>query len=193
MTLRPDLTPTDDQLADGFQRLLKAFQPEAADPTFVVLKSHLLFEELLRDFLLKHLRHPETLQGARLSFAQLIKLCQGFASTLEPLDWRWRALNEINRLHNALAHEFESESIDTMVVRIVDLVGPEVGGEFPRIHEAPKVPNTGAVHPQVFALALIGLYASPAVRLGFDANFRFVADSARTEEVMAALRSRHAA
>lgn len=193
MTLRPDLTPTDEELAPGFERLWKAFQPDASDPTFLVLKSHLLFEELLRDFLSKHLRHPQAVHGARLSFAQVLKFCQALATTLDPSDWRWRALIELNRLRNSLAHEFVSESIDTIVARIVDLVGPEIGGKFPRIDQAPRNPDTGAAHPQVFGLAVIGLYSSLAVRLGFDANFRFVVDKQRSEEVFAILRKRNEA
>jgi len=75
-------------------------QPSTGDLTLLVLKAHLLFEELLRDFLKKQLRHPETIQGARLSFAQVLKLAQALASTLEPDDWRWKALVELNRARN---------------------------------------------------------------------------------------------
>ena len=193
MKLRPDLTPTDEELAPGFERLRRAFEPQAGDLTLLVLKAHLLFEELLRDFLKKQLRHPETIQGARLSFAQVLKLAQALASTLEPDDWRWKALVELNRLRNSLAHEFESESSEAIVERFVALVGPEVGGKFPRIDQAPKHPETGARHPQAFPLAVLGLYSVLAVRLGFDLNMRFVADRERTEQVLAAMHKPNAA
>lgn len=174
MNLRPDLTPTDEELEPGFERLRKAFEPQAGDLTLLVLKAHLLFEELLRDFLKKQLRHPEAIQGARLTFTQVLKLAQALATTLEPDDWRWKALIELNRLRNSMAHEFEAESTEKIVARIVALVGPEVGGEFPRIDQAPRHPETGVTHPQTFALAVLGLYGVMAVRLGFDLNMRFV-------------------
>jgi hypothetical protein len=193
MTLRPDLTPTDEELAPGFERLRKAFEPQAGDLTLLVLKAHLLFEELLRDFLKKQLRHPEAIQGARLSFAQVLKLSQALASTLDTDDWRWKALIELNRLRNSMAHEFESDSSETIISRIVAIVGPELGGGLPRIDLAPKNPETGGTHPQAFALAIVGLYAVLAVRLGFDLNMRFIADREQTEQVLVALRKANAA
>ena len=193
MNHRPDLTPSDEDLAQGFERLRKTFEPEVGDITFLVLKSHLLFEELLRDFLYKKLRHTEAIKGARLSFNQILKLAQGLASTLEPDDWRWNALIDLNRLRNALAHEFESEAINTLVERIVKTVGPEVGGNFPRIDQMPRHPETGGTNPQAFGLAVLGLYSVLAVRLGFDLNIRFVADRERSNQVLAALRKHNAA
>ncbi len=193
MKLRPDLTPTDEELAPGFERLRKAFEPQAGDLTLLILKAHLLFEELLRDFLKKQLRHPEALHGARLTFTQVLRLSQALAATLEPDDWRWKGLIELNRLRNSIAHEFESESSQAIVEKLVAIVGPEVGGEFPRIDHAPKHPETGATHPQAFALALLGLYSVLAVRLGFDLNMRFVADREQSERVIAAMRKPNAA
>ena len=193
MNLRPDLTPTDEELEPSFERLQKAFEPQAGDLTLLILKAHLLFEELLRDFLKKQLRHPEALQGARLTFTQVLKLCQALAATLEPDDWRWRSLIELNRLRNSIAHEIESESSQAIVGKIVAIVGPEVGGEFPRIDQMAKHPETGSTHPKAFALALIGLYSVLAVRLGFDLNMRFVADRERSEQVLAAMRKPNAA
>jgi hypothetical protein len=193
MTLRPDLTPTDEELAPGIERLRKAFEPQAGDLTLLILKAHLLFEELLRDFLKKQLRHPGALQGARLTFTQVLRLCQALAATLEPDDWRWRGLIELNRLRNSIAHEIESDSSQAIVEKIVAIVGPEVWGEFPRIDQAPKRPETGATHPQAFALTLVGLYTVLAVRLGFDLNMRFVVDRERSEQVLTAIRKSNAA
>jgi hypothetical protein len=189
----PDLTPSDDDLAPGIKRFMKAFEPEAGDITFLVLKSHLLLEELLRDFLSKQLRHPEAINGARLTFNQILKLAQGLASTLEPDDWRWTALIDLNRLRNALAHEFESEAINTLVERIVKTVGSEMGGTFPSIDQMPRHPETGGTNPQVFSLAVLGLYSVFAVRLGFDLNMRFVADRERSDQVLASFRKNNAA
>jgi hypothetical protein len=192
MTLRPDLTPDDEELASSFERFGKAFEPQVGDLTYLVLKSHLLFEELLRDFLAKQFQNPQALQGARLSFTQLLKLSQAAAATLEPDDWRWRALKELNRLRNAMAHEFEPDSIDSLMVRIVGIVGPEVGGTFPRVDQLPRHPETGAVHSQVFGLALHGLHAVLCVRLGFDANMRLLAERERASTVLNALRPSNA-
>jgi hypothetical protein len=189
----PGLAPSDDDLAPGLERFKKAFEPEAGDITFLVLKSHLLLEELLRDFLSKQLRHPEAIKGARLSFNQILKLSQALASTLEPNDWRWAALIDMNRLRNALAHEFESEAINTLVERIVKTVGSEVGGKFLRIDQMPRHPETGEINSQAFGLAAIGLYSVLAVRLGFDLNMRFVADRERSEQVLAAFRKNNVA
>ena len=179
---RPDLSPSDEELAPLLARLGSIFEPQAHDPTFLVLKAHLLCEELLRDFIAKQSKHPTALNGARLTFSQLLKLAQAFASTLDPNDWRCRALTELNRLRNSMAHEFEADSAEVIIQRFVGIVIPEVGGDFPTLEAFPRDPETGSFHPKAFALAITGLYAVLCVRLGTDVNLQLAIEGQRMSQ-----------
>ena len=180
---RPDLSPSDEELAPLLVRLGSIFEPQTHDPTFLVLKAHLLCEELLRDFIAKQSKHPTALNEARLTFRQLLKLGQAFAATLEPNDWRWRALTELNRLRNSLAHEFEADSAEVIIQRFISIVIPEVGGDFPKLEEFPRDPQSGSYHPKALALAIMGLYAVLCVRLGADVNLQLAIEGQRMSQL----------
>ena len=80
---------------------------EDMDAHTLVLKVHLMLERILRDFCSRAVEHPEHLQGARLTFKQIALLSRSldkFQSDVGPL---WPAVNHLNSLRNALAHELE--------------------------------------------------------------------------------------
>lgn len=179
--MRTDLTPSDEELEPFMTRFFELFEPRGDDPTYFVLKAHLLFEELLRDFVDKQFANPSALRGARLTFSQVLAIAQAAATTLPPDDWRWQGIRELNKLRNALAHEFDSAASQDAMSRLVAIVAPNIGGGFPKIEGLARDNKTA--HPAILGLVLTGLYAVLCVRLGFDANMRLSAERARANKI----------
>jgi hypothetical protein len=65
----------------GPDRFLSTITLQQGDPTFSILKAHLLFEEILRAHLELCLPNPRALAGARLSFAQVLALVRALSAT----------------------------------------------------------------------------------------------------------------
>ncbi len=111
---------------DSFDRYLKFITPVWGDPTYSILKAHLLVEELLRIQLRRVLPHPEALSGSRLTFAQLLALVRA-CSDVPPDYWCWVAVAKLNKLRNMLSHEAAptnmTEKLDEYVRYVVDNSG----------------------------------------------------------------------
>jgi len=102
--------------------------PETDDLTLVVLKGHLLIEELLIKLIHLSLPHAEYLDATRLSFHQLA--CVARASVLQASDPAWELILSLNSLRNDLAHNLESPRRDAHLQRIFQLdlqVQPDAG------------------------------------------------------------------
>lgn len=166
----------------GIDRFIQVITPNVGDPTYSVLRAHLLFEELLREFVAKQFAHPEALQGARLTFVQLLALARAAATTLEPNDWRWTALEKLNRLRNLLAHNIEAEVVVNKVQDLVTFVVREVGIPLPPPQAELPVdaspPTSGARYTSL-DMVLCGLHAQLSALLGFDAMNRLVEEAQR--------------
>lgn len=160
----PSLTKRD---RDHLERLLLLFKPATTDPTYLVLKSHLLAEEVLYRFIESQTHRPRALSEARLGFAQLVALCQAFHRCSKEDWWGWAALKKLNSLRNLLAHKLEPKDLrDRMVefsVFVADAIGATtdsaIGKEYKRL-------ATGGTHP--FVLGLVALHVAVSATLGFD-------------------------
>ncbi|UUZ69113.1 hypothetical protein LP414_04140 [Polaromonas sp. P1(28)-13] len=102
-----------------------------SDPTYSVLKAHLLFEEMLRDYLQVALPHPSALTGARLSFAQLLAVTKATAAHIAPDSWHWSAIVELNRLRNQLAHNLAPAEISRRIDSYIELIAAKGGMPLP--------------------------------------------------------------
>ena len=93
--------------------------PETDDLTLVVLKGHLLIEELLVELGHLALPHAEYLDADRLSFHQLA--CVVRASVPRESDPAWELILSLNSLRNDLAHNLESSKRDARLQQIFQL------------------------------------------------------------------------
>lgn len=179
-----ELVPTHEEVQPDLDRFLEVITPRAGDPTYSVLRAHLLFEELLRDFIAKQFPHPEVLEGARLTFAQVLALSKASAATLEPSDWRWEALAELNKVRNLLAYDLKSQNLRERVQRLTELVVRKSGAPLPEpsATTAP-IPTSQQRRYTALDMALINLFGVMAVRLGFDTRLRLILDSKRGAEL----------
>lgn len=152
--------------SDDFEQLLKVLAPAANDPTYLVLKIHLLAEEVLYDFLRKITLQPECLDEARLSFSQTIALAQAFTPHVLAEWWGWSALSKLNRLRNLLAHNLQPKNLSDKLVDFTAFVSHELGVTKEANTEVKKHFNTllGSGTPQ-FLLCLVGLHAHLTARL----------------------------
>jgi hypothetical protein len=78
------------------------------DESLLILKGHLLMESALRDYCKSKTINPEAFDGARLSFAQLLKLTQAFRGQLDGDSWVWSVLKNMNTLRNQIAHQLDN-------------------------------------------------------------------------------------
>jgi hypothetical protein len=160
----PRLPKTD---RDHLERLVRFLKPATEDPTYLVLKAHLLAEEVLYRFIESQAHRPGSLSDARLGFAQLVALCRSFHRFSKEDWWGWTALKKLNTLRNLLAHNLEPKDLRDRIVEfsvfVADAIGAttdsEIGKEYGHL-------ATGGTHP--FVLALVALHMAICSTLGFD-------------------------
>jgi hypothetical protein len=129
---RPVPTP---QWLTNLMRFMSHFPMRTRDVSALVLKGHLLTEELLRDFLKRRMTTPQHLLEARLQYRQCIFLAR--ALTISPQSWVWPGLEQLNTIRNKLSHALEPTKLDETVNQFVRLAQRHVpDGKFPEeMHE----------------------------------------------------------
>jgi hypothetical protein len=149
------------------ERLVQHLRPSDKDPTYLVLKAHLVAEEVLTDFLMRQAPNSRRIGEARLNFSQLLSLSRAFHRLRDDDWWVWASLKKLNSLRNLLAHNLKptdlTERIVDFSVFVADAIGATSESEIGRAYE--KLAMTG-VHP--FVLALVALHMSLSTSLGLD-------------------------
>lgn len=162
---------------------LQSVTPKRGDPTYSVLKAHLLFEELLRDAVLRELPHPEALNGSRLTFSQLLAIARASAKRIQPDHWQWEAVGKLNKLRNLLAHHLASSEVQKKMDELVEFIVAGFRAPLPS-PDGPKVGEPlqeGAPYYLAIDMVLVSLYGSLANSLGFDSKARLAADHERSD------------
>ena len=121
----------DDTKYSDLDPYLRHITPKQTDPTYSILKAHLLFEEMLRDYLNSALPNPSALDSARLTFAQLIALTRALSKKAPVDHWHWHAISELNKLRNMLAHNLEPAALGEKIQKYVDYVVRESDNPLP--------------------------------------------------------------
>jgi len=91
------------------EELQKRFTDEIRyvdDIAQVVLKGHLVMEDLMTEAIQTFLFHGDMIEDAQFRFAQKIALCRGI-STSEQSNGMWTLIAKINSLRNALSHSLD--------------------------------------------------------------------------------------
>ena len=92
---------------------------EDSDVITLVLRGHLVIEELLFAAVSAHCQDPEHLKNARLRFPQLVSVLRALEKIPAVPDRYWNALTELNSLRNALAHNLEPKDISMRAEKFV--------------------------------------------------------------------------
>jgi len=107
------------------------------DGTLLVLKGHLLIEEILYNEVSARLAHPEFLDKANLRFYQLLHLARAIfelptadEKRNKRIDIMWDGIEALNTLRNRLSHRLEPTDIENLLVRMrVNVSGKPVSLE----------------------------------------------------------------
>jgi hypothetical protein len=93
---------------DAFIAKMKEHFAEIDEITQVVLKGHLMLEELFNSILQKCLFNPEVLDACNLRFVQKMYLVRGFCISPHG-EGIWELVAAINALRNGIAHSLDRE------------------------------------------------------------------------------------
>lgn len=96
---------------------------KADDPTLLILKTHLMVEERLRDILPRICRAPDELQAARLSFHQVLCICRAVVGRND--DPAWGFVQRLNEVRNRMAHHLDPGNLDELLGSVVDKLGKD--------------------------------------------------------------------
>ena len=128
---------------------------EVDDLTLVVLKGHLLMEELLNDIIADFCELPEYVEEARLSFfhkSKLVRALSGQDVQGQPTDDPWRSLEALNSLRNQLAHHLEPKHLEQ---KIDQFIFARFGGKNMVKFESEKARREGLRKELIFLLGYI--------------------------------------
>lgn len=101
---------------------LRTFLTAPEDLISLVLRGHLVIEELLFTACSAYCRDAEHLKHARLRFPQLVSLLRALEKISAVPPSYWDALLELNSLRNSLAHQLEHKDIQGRIARFVGVV-----------------------------------------------------------------------
>jgi hypothetical protein len=153
---------------EHMSRYLDLITPKAHDPTYSLLKAHLIFEEMLRAYLKQILPCPDALAGTRLTFSQRLAIARSITPVAQVDDWVWKGVEKLNKLRNLLAHEGGGKDLANELPKFVNFL---IDAGLPPLPKADRL-VTGSQTP-VSGLYLgvdmvtIGLYYRLAAQLGF--------------------------
>ena len=112
------------------------------DESTLILKTHLLLEELLRDFCESSVSNPKYFRDARLTFKQVLLLVRSMAPVQShPSEWVWGSIGHLNTMRNLMAHAIEPDEVKygncrTAIMQAVNSAFPGPGAEAPDFHES---------------------------------------------------------
>lgn len=142
---------------DHYRQML----PKSDDLSLVVLKGHLIIEEMLYAIAQEHCANPAALEKAKLSFAQLHQLVCAL-SKLPIMDTCSPAIGLLNTIRNQLVHNLEPRELEARLAALQDMCSPE-GGVYPpgyvKPTELPRIAE-GCICFIIGQLNVIGIVAA---------------------------------
>ncbi|HIF5549479.1 TPA: hypothetical protein ACX3CU_004689, partial [Vibrio parahaemolyticus] len=136
------------------------------DMTALLLKGHLLAEEILREMLYLNLKKPEALkgsQGTRFDFHQVVCLVEATSNISESKNWIWSASKKINKVRNTLAHNLEPDGLDHRLSDFIKIVESN-SMDFMFIRERSKPSEFNPVKAALLALCSELSYLSESLK-----------------------------
>ena len=113
-----------DNISPDVQQKFEAFWQHmplnSKDEVAIVLKGHLLIEDVLRDYCHRNVTHADTLRKAKLTFKQTLLLAKSFRHSHSP-EWLWDLADRLNTLRNDLAHALSPAKYQERVAEFVRL------------------------------------------------------------------------
>jgi hypothetical protein len=115
-----DLPP---EVKERFKRF-DAHLPSLDDPTLIVLKGHLLAEEILENLIRARCCLPEALDGIEIGFFLKARLARALIGNSHPNglilpEDVWAMLEALNSLRNELAHALEPKKLEVKIKKFL--------------------------------------------------------------------------
>lgn len=97
---------------DSLEKFEQHLPTENAD--LIILKGHLLIEQLLDKYLYINLEQPNKLNNAKFTFSQKVALVSAMHHDTN-CDWLWCNIKKLNKLRNELSHTLERNKFIDMI------------------------------------------------------------------------------
>lgn len=87
---------------EKYDALAEKHQDGDCDNITLIVKNHMLFEELFRDYCIVNGGNPR-----KKTFYQVLSMARNFCPENKQCDWVWETIGKLNKLRNIVAHELE--------------------------------------------------------------------------------------
>jgi hypothetical protein len=123
---------------------LKKHLPIVKDPTVIILRGHLLIEDLLQSLIDEKLTGPKAIQDARFTFYQKLCLCRGFYGSVN--DDLWKTIETLNKLRNTISHKLPDETLLQKIDPVLKILFPSDYSDIPNdIYSKSKALRKGII------------------------------------------------
>ncbi|MGH9439733.1 MAG: hypothetical protein ACRD22_18100 [Terriglobia bacterium] len=139
-----ETTPEDDAFYADIRDLI-AKLPDSDEVTILILRAHLVIEQLVIRITESLVRNPEHLQKAtRLHFSTRLIFLRSLAKPLMHADASyWRSLESLNGMRNNLAHKLDApsfeSSVDTFIAETASILQLSFRPGFKGLHRTSKL------------------------------------------------------
>lgn len=99
-----------DGLADKVARLFDHLPVNVGNNDLLLLKGHLLVEEVLNELVEKVVPQPNSIKSAKLSYHQVLKIAESIYFQ-QDRQWMWGASEKLNKIRNLLSHNLEPKKL----------------------------------------------------------------------------------
>lgn len=118
------------QLLSDRQRFLDNM-PLTQDNDLIVLKGHLLIEELLVELIKEKLKYAEAFKEKGYGFIQKTRLAEALYRS-ESNEWYWKAIKTLNTIRNNLVHILDSDTLHKKLLNFVNYIETNSKEPYPR-------------------------------------------------------------
>ena len=96
--------------------------PHYQEPAeLILLKGHLLIEELLRGYIDRKLPNPSAFKHDQFLFAKVLMICRALTPP-KASSWAFDAAKKLNDVRNKVAHELDSPEVQGELEKFISLV-----------------------------------------------------------------------
>jgi len=113
------------------------FLPTTGNIDLIILKGHLLLEEMLLLLVAKNVEYPSAIEEINnLGFSTLLKFAKALKYSSNDFDWVWEAIENFNSIRNTLAHKLEAEGLHQKIDDLLTLIDSNFWGYTVKMHDA---------------------------------------------------------
>jgi hypothetical protein len=143
-----------DTASERYFHKLKQHLPLVKDPTVVILRGHLLVEELLDEIIAAGLRDPSAIMNAKLTFFQKISLAQGMVGRAG--NDAWKPIKELNKLRNEIGHKLPDAALSAKMDTVLRILFEDEFDQIPNdVYSKSKALRKGIIFHCAFLAGFI--------------------------------------